>query len=44
MDTLDRLDTLKVYSGSVCDLVGQAGHCEGILWECVWIGGTGITL
>jgi len=35
---------VKVYIGSVCGLVGQVGHCEGILWECVWFGETGRAL
>jgi len=35
---------VKLYSGSVCGLVAQVGHCEGIDWECVWFSGTGSLL
>jgi len=35
---------VKVYSGSGCSLMGQVGHYEGMLWECVWFGGAGRAL
>ena len=35
---------MKVYSGSMCGLVGQVGQFEGIYWEYVWFGGTGRAL
>jgi len=35
---------VNIYLGSVCGLVGQLGHCEGIHLEFVCVGRTGRAL
>ena len=35
---------MKLYSESLCGLVGQVGHSEIMYWECVWFRGTGNVL
>jgi len=35
---------VKLYIEIACGFVVQVECCEGIYWEFVWFGGTGITL